>query len=78
MEVVLYSWLICLSPLFTVPPRIVLEESSVDVEATEGTTVRLQCNATGTPPPIITWSARRSSEPRNSSKAGLYKFLNRS
>ncbi|XP_067936456.1 neuronal growth regulator 1-like [Watersipora subatra] len=56
-----YYWL-----TIFVPPKIVVESSSPDVEAPEGTTVRLACNATGYPEPTISWSYRRASEPANS------------
>ena len=49
-----------------VPPVINVSNSSPDIEATEGTSVRLHCNATGYPPPTISWSFRRADEPQNS------------
>ena len=41
--------------IFPVPPNIVDETSSGDTLATEGRSVTLNCDATGTPKPSITW-----------------------
>ena len=38
-----------------VPPNIIDETSSGDTLATEGRSVTLNCDATGTPKPTITW-----------------------
>ncbi|KAK3890804.1 hypothetical protein Pcinc_005276 [Petrolisthes cinctipes] len=38
-----------------VPPNIVDGESSGDVKVEEGANITLECGATGTPPPTITW-----------------------
>ncbi|KAK4291810.1 hypothetical protein Pmani_035389 [Petrolisthes manimaculis] len=39
----------------SVPPNIVDGESSGDVKVEEGANITLECGATGTPPPTITW-----------------------
>ena len=38
-----------------VPPQILVNETSSDVVASEGSNVTLQCKATGHPPPQIQW-----------------------
>jgi hypothetical protein len=38
-----------------VPPEILEYWTSTKLEVTEGTTVDLMCNATGVPPPVVTW-----------------------
>jgi hypothetical protein len=38
-----------------VPPDILVEESSSDVIASEGSNVTLRCKATGFPQPTIKW-----------------------
>ena len=44
--------------MFTVPPHILNEDSSRDMDVEEGDDVRLTCKATGVPVPNITWYRR--------------------
>ena len=51
----------------SVPPYIIDKYSSSDITITEGETVSLICNATGIPPPEVSWfkvhdSARKERE----------------
>lgn len=47
---------------------IIVDQSSVDMEANEGTTIRLMCNSTGHPAPVISWSVRPAGTPLGSDK----------
>ena len=40
---------------FSVPPRIEDAQSSSDKVRTEGSDVSLECHATGSPTPVVTW-----------------------
>jgi len=42
-----------------VPAKIIRAMASKDIQANEGTTVFLVCNATGYPAPTITWARHR-------------------
>lgn len=45
---------------FPVPPRIHYVSSNGRVEVKKGTSVRLECKASGNPVPKITWSRRNN------------------
>ena len=51
-----------------VPPRIEDSQSSSDKVRTEGSDVTLECHATGSPTPIVTWK-RENGESINIDKA---------
>lgn len=44
-----------LNPFISVPPDIIMNESSTDITAREGTNVSLLCKAKGYPSPNISW-----------------------
>ena len=54
--------------LFSVPPRIEDAQSSSDKVRTEGSDVSLECHATGSPDPVVTWK-REDGHPINIDKA---------
>ena len=52
----------------TVPPKIEDSQSSSDKVRTEGSDVKLECHASGSPIPTVTWK-RENGEPINIDKA---------
>ena len=55
-------------PFFAVPPRIEDGQSSSDKVRTEGSDVVLECHASGSPTPLVTWK-REDNSPINIDKA---------
>ena len=41
--------------MLSVPPEIIEDWESTNIEVREGSTIELVCNATGVPLPIVTW-----------------------
>lgn len=66
--------LITMNAFTAVPPNIVDGESSGDVKVEEGANITLECSATGTPPPTITWRREtRANININATTHGTYK-----